>query len=281
MSSPLTVRLWGVRGSIPSPGPLTARHGGNTPCVSVELDGKCLVLDAGTGVRALGKYLLTQPGQIYVLLTHEHWDHIQGFPFFAPLYQKGRKLLLFPVERDMDRLCTLVDQMDGAHFPITHEQLPSQPQCIQSDPMEFLNKEGFAISRHRTNHPGVCFGYRLDHEGRSLVFMPDNELHPPGKHLATIREMADFCRGVDVLIHDSQFTADDFPLKRGWGHSLYTEACQLAAMAHAKHLVLMHHDPERTDDELDAIEAECRAWMAAHSPKTQVTAGYEGMVLNL
>jgi phosphoribosyl 1,2-cyclic phosphodiesterase len=242
---------------------------------------KCLVLDAGTGIRALGKYLAATNLHIYVLLTHEHWDHIQGFPFFAPIYQKDRKLHLFPVERNMDMLCSLVDQMDGAHFPVTHEQLPSMPDCIQADPMEYLNNAGFKISRHRTNHPGTCFGYRLDHEGRSLVFMPDNELHPLTRQWTTLDQMAEFCRGADVLIHDSQFVAADFPLKRGWGHSLFTETCELAALAKVKHLLLMHHDPERTDEQLDAMQAESRAWMAAHSPGTQVSAAQEGMVFHL
>jgi len=280
MALPLTLRLWGVRGSIPSPGPLTARYGGNTPCISIEIgEDKCLVIDAGTGVRALGNYLLEKACQIYVLLTHEHWDHIQGFPFFAPLYQEGRRLLLFPVERDMDRLCSLVDQMDGAHFPVTHSQLPSRPECVQSDPMEFLGQEGFHIQRHRTNHPGVCFGYRLDHNGKSLVFMPDNELQPVEKHWTTMEKLADFCRGVDVLMHDAQFVPRDFPLKRGWGHSLFGQTCELAAMAEAKHLILYHHDPERSDTQLDAIQEECQAWMAKHSPRTQVSVGYEGMTV--
>src|SRR5271170_4164179 len=113
MTPSLTLRLWGVRGSIPSPGPTTARRGGNTPCVSVEMDDKCLVLDAGTGIRNLGKYLLPIDKQIYVLLTHEHWDHVQGFPFFMPIYQKGRRVVTFPVERGMNMLCSLIDQMDG------------------------------------------------------------------------------------------------------------------------------------------------------------------------
>ena len=278
----LTLRLWGVRGSIPSPGPTTVRYGGNTPCVSIELgDEKCLVLDAGTGIRNLGKYLAPLSSQIYVLLTHEHWDHIQGFPFFAPIYQKDRRLVTFPVERGMDMLCSLVDQMDGAHFPVTHEQLPSLQVCVQGDPMDFLHNEGFAITRHRTNHPGKCFGYRVDHGGRSLVFIPDNELKPPGKLWTTMQDMAEFCKGADVLMHDSQFMPPDFPLKRGWGHSLAHEACELAAMAKVKHLILFHHDPERTDTELDAIQAECREWMAANAPGTQVTAGHEGMTVRL
>ncbi|MGA2233022.1 MAG: MBL fold metallo-hydrolase, partial [Tepidisphaeraceae bacterium] len=259
MTPSLTLRLWGVRGSIPSPGPATARYGGNTPCVSVEMGDKILVLDAGTGIRILGKELLGGTHQIFVLLTHEHWDHIQGFPFFAPIYEPERRMVTFPIERGMDLLCSLIEQMDGAHFPVTREQLPSLQECCQSDPMEYLNREGFHISRRRTNHPGKCYGYRIDHAGKSLVFMPDNELHPPVKQWATLQEMADFCHGADVLMHDAQFVAADMPKKRGWGHSMVSETCELAALAQVKQLVLFHHDPERTDDELDEIQRECRA----------------------
>jgi len=278
MNASLTLRLWGVRGSIPSPGPATARYGGNTPCISLEIgDEKCLVLDAGTGIRNLGRHLISNNSQIYVLLTHEHWDHIQGFPFFAPIYQKNRRMVTFPVERGMDMLCSLINQMDGAHFPVTSDQLPSVQDCYQGDPMEFLNSEGFKIKRHRTNHPGKCFGYRVEAAGHSVVFMPDNEIHPPGKQWTSIQELADFCHGADVLLHDGQFVLPDFPLKRGWGHSLVSEACELAAMAEVKHLVLFHHDPERTDDDLDKIQAECRAWFAKHYPNTQVSVAFEGM----
>lgn len=279
---PLKVRLWGVRGSTPSPGPKTVRYGGNTPCVSVETgDGKCLVLDAGTGIRILGQYLAPRDEQIFILLTHEHWDHVQGFPFFAPLYQKGRKMVSFPVERGLDMLCTLIAQMDGAHFPVTHEQLPSIHECHQGDPMEYLSHHGFIISRHRTNHPGKCYGYRIDHSDHSIVFMPDNELKASINRWTSMAEIAEFCHEADVLLHDAQFMPTDMPHKKGWGHSLVSEACELAALAKVKHLILFHHDPDRTDDELDKIQADCREWFAANAPGTQVTAGYEGLIVNL
>jgi phosphoribosyl 1,2-cyclic phosphodiesterase len=282
MATPITVRLWGVRGSIPSPGPLTARHGGNTPCVSLELGNeKCLILDAGSGIRLLGKHLANTSIPILVLLTHEHWDHVQGFPFFAPVYEKDRRLVIFPVERGMDMLCTLVAQMDGAHFPVTSNQIPAALECVQADPIHFLAEQGFTMRRHRTNHPGVCYGYRFEHNGKSLIFMPDNELTPPARAHSTMQEFAEFCRGADVLMHDAQFMPSDMPHKRGWGHSVVHETCELAAMAKVKHLILFHHDPDRTDTELDAIQEECRAWFAKNAPDTQVTAGREGMTLTL
>jgi len=282
MTPSMTIRFWGVRGSIPSPGEATVKYGGNTPCVSVEMgDGRILVLDAGTGIRLCGKYLLSRDLLIYVLLTHEHWDHIQGFPFFAPIYEKNRRLVIFPVERGMDMFCSLVDQMDGAHFPVTYEQLPSIHECTQTDAIQYLTEQGIDISKTRTNHPGKCFGYRIQKNGKSMVFMPDNELNPPSTRWATLKQLADFCRGADVLIHDAQFTAADMPHKRGWGHSLVSDACELAAAAEVKQLVLYHHDPERTDAEIDAILLEARKWFAENAARTQVTAGREGMVIEL
>jgi len=281
----MTIRFWGVRGSIPSPGPSTAKYGGNTPCVSVEMgDGRILVLDSGTGIRDLGKHLMTDPAapqSIFVLLTHEHWDHIQGFPFFSPIYEKDRKVVIFPVERGMNLFCSLLDQMDGAHFPVTYEQLPSVHECTHSDAVTYLTQHGVDISRQRTNHPGKCFGYRITRDGRSIVFMPDNELNPPANRQATIDQLADFCRDADLLIHDSQFVPSDMPHKRGWGHSLVSETCELAAAANVRQLVLFHHDPDRTDAQLDAIERESRNWFAEHAPKTRVTAAREGMIVEL
>ena len=284
MATPITVRLWGVRGSIPSPGPNTARYGGNTPCVSLEMGKeRCLILDAGSGIRILGKHLVKTTMPIMVLLTHEHWDHVQGFPFFAPVYEQDRPLVIFPVERGLDMLCTLVAQMDGAHFPVASNQIPAALECVQADPVHYLADHGFAMRRHRTNHPGVCYGYRFDQGGKSLVFMPDNELNPPaGSRVhSTVKEFADFCQGADILMHDAQFTPADMPHKRGWGHSVVEETCELAAMAKVKHLILFHHDPDRTDAELDEIQAQCRAWFAKNAPETQVTAGSEGMTLTL
>lgn len=279
----MLARFWGTRGSIAAPGPGTTHFGGNTSCVELTTpSGGVLVLDCGTGARSLGNRLLASaagPISAAILLTHTHWDHIQGFPFFAPIYEPERRMVTFPIERGMDLLCSLIEQMDGAHFPVTREQLPSLQECCQSDPMEYLNREGFHISRRRTNHPGKCYGYRIDHAGKSLVFMPDNELHPPVKQWATLQEMADFCHGADVLMHDAQFVAADMPKKRGWGHSMVSETCELAALAQVKQLVLFHHDPERTDDELDEIQRECRAWFAANKSPVQVVAGYEGMTV--
>ena len=278
----MTVRFWGVRGSIPSPGPSTSRYGGNTSCVSIDLGAAgTLVLDAGTGIRAAGKSLLDSDRMIYVLVSHTHWDHIQGFPYFAPIYQPGREINVFSSERGHTMLCSLVEQMDGFHFPVTPEKLPSQMECITENQMEFLSEHGLAVSKIATNHPGGASGYRIDHDGRSVVYLTDNELEPPGAKTTQLEEFADFCRGTDVLIHDAQYLTHDMPGKHGWGHSVVDHVCELALAAEVKHLVLYHHDPERTDPEIDAIQKEARARIQSANRSVACTAAFEGLTLEI
>jgi ribonuclease BN (tRNA processing enzyme) len=164
---------------------------------------------------------------------------------------------------------------------VTHRELPSLGECLKVDPLTYLAAEGIEISRHRTNHPGKCYGYRIGPPERSVIFMPDNELNPPGYRWTTVDQLAEFCRGAKILIHDAQFMPEDMPAKRGWGHSLVGEACELAASAGVEHLVLFHHDPERTDDQLDKIESDYREWFLKHAPATKVSVGKEGMALKL
>jgi phosphoribosyl 1,2-cyclic phosphodiesterase len=278
--SAMTVRFWGVRGSIPSPGPTTIRYGGNTSCVSIEIDDdNVLVLDAGTGIRALGKALEGSTAAIFVLLTHAHWDHMQGFPFFYPIYQPERTVYLFPTPLKRALWCSVLEQMDGAHFPVTPEALPSRTACITKDVIAFLQQHGFHISALATNHPGGGSGYRIEHAGRSVVYLTDNELDPPYAKATEFEEFVDFCQGVDVLIHDAQYLDSDMPHKHGWGHSLVQQVCALATAAQVRHLVLYHHDPDRTDDEVDAIQEMARHWLYTSAPHMQCTAAYEGLTI--
>lgn len=282
MASAVRVTFWGVRGSIPSPGAWTARYGGNTVCVAVDLGTeRTLVLDAGTGIRALGKALLERDTELFVLLSHSHWDHIQGFPFFAPIYQPHRRLSVFPTPQGHTLLCTLLEQMDGPHFPVTADRLPSQTKCITDDPMRFLHDQGLCLSRIPTNHPGGGFGYRIPHEGRCVVYLTDNELHPPYPKATEFEAFPQFCRHADVLIHDAQYLERDLPQKHGWGHSLVSQACELAVAAEVSQLILFHHDPERTDDELDIIQREARAWLSTQQSSITCTVAFEGLALDL
>ncbi|MFZ5631972.1 MAG: MBL fold metallo-hydrolase [Bacillota bacterium] len=278
----MTVKFWGVRGSIPSPGLSTARYGGNTSCVSIHLgQNKILVLDAGTGIRELGKTLVSDNTDIFVLVTHIHWDHIQGFPFFLPIYQRDRVVYVFPYQQGKTMFNSLISQMDGAHFPVSMDHLPSKYRIITEDVITFMRDHGFNVSRVGTNHPGGAYGYRVENNGRVVVYLTDNELDPPYEKANDFNTFVRFCSGADVLIHDAQYTERDMPQKYGWGHSLVSQACKLAAEAGVKHLVLYHHDPERTDDQLDSIQEDARSWFKKNNPRIHCTAAYESLLLDI
>ena len=278
----MIITCWGVRGSIPSPGPATARYGGNTTCISVELaPDKIMILDAGTGIRHLGKQLIQDDREIYVILSHSHWDHIQGFPFFLPLYQPNRKLYLISDVRDDERMSVVDTQMDGTHFPVMSGDLPSDFTYINNDGLDFLKKHGFNISRIATNHPGGCFGYRLEHNGHTAVYISDNELDPPYPKTTKFDEFVKFCKDADLLIHNAQFLEEDMPLKHGWGHSLVSQACNLAAAAQVKQLLLFHHEPDRSDEDLDKIQVWARNWFSQQGATVQCTVAHEGLSVKL
>lgn len=277
----MKVKFWGVRGSIPSPGPATARYGGNTSCVSVLLGDKTLVLDAGTGIRELGKHIAPVETGIFLLLTHVHWDHIQGFPYFAPLYQEGREIYILPFLREKPVFDLVVGQMDGVFYPVRMDSLPSRCSVVDEDPPAFMGRLGIRLDIIESNHPGGAFGYRFEDSGRSVVYLTDNELDPPYGDRRDFGQFVSFCRNADILIHDAQYTEEDMPEKHGWGHSLVSQACRLAGEAGAKHLVLYHHDPDRTDDQLDAIQDQARSWLKKNSYVTACTAAYEGLTLDI
>ena len=248
------IDFWGVRGSVPSPGPQTIRYGGYTSCISITVENKILILDAGTGIRNLGSSMIGQTDlKIFVIITHTHWDHIQGFPFFTPIYQPNRPVYMFPTLHKKNLvLSSLIDQMDGAHFPLTPDQVPSNFNFITEDPLEFLAKNGFQLELVPMNHPGGAFGYKIKFDNTVICYFTDNEIDPPYPKSIELNELTKQCKNADVLIHDAQYTEDDMPFKHGWGHSLISQVTDLGKTANVKNLVYFHHDPDRTDDELDA-----------------------------
>lgn len=280
MTTGMTIKLWGVRGSIPTPGPDTVRYGGNTPCVSVEIGPHLLVFDAGSGMRPLGNAIAQRPGEIVVFLTHLHWDHVQGLLFFAPLYQPGRSIALQTPDREMKSLETIAG-VDGLHFPLKPYQIGSALTINRRDPLRRLAESGIRLRRLFVNHPGTCQGFRLEYRGRSLVYIPDNEIDPPYTKTADLPRLVEFCRGADVLIHDSQYLPEDMPLKRGWGHSLVSQTCELGDAAGVKELLLFHHDPLRSDAAVDAIQENARAWLSDRQSATRCSAAAEGMEFQL
>ena len=254
----MIISFYGVRGSIPSPGPDTVKYGGNTSCVYIELsNGRSLILDAGTGIRDLGKQIAQANGTINILLSHGHWDHIQGFPFFDPIYQAGRHIRVFSgTVNEHNKLCSLFDQIDGANFPVNAADLPSRSECFFEDIETLLSESDITVRLAPINHPGGGTAYLIEDEGISCAYITDNELEPPGRVATTWDQWVAFCRGVDVLIHDAQYLQNDMPHKHGWGHSLVSQVRQLAVDAEVGCLVMFHHDPDRSDGEIDFIQQE-------------------------
>ena len=239
------------------------------------------MLDAGTGARLLGKELVDNNDDIYFFLTHTHWDHIQGFPFFAPLYQDNRQIFLSSVENRQGLFAQLLEQMDGTHFPLTQNQITSRLSSLTVDEVTRRARAGYMVDRIRVNHPGETFGFRLFLQQASLVFIPDNELSPREGEHAHFDDFVSFCSGADVLIHDAQYLPGEYEEKRGWGHSTLDDVLELAVEARVKKLVLFHHDPDRTDRDLDAIHVIARNWLKENKSPVEVLVAYEGMEIIL
>jgi len=277
------IDFWGVRGSVPSPGPQTIRYGGNTSCISITVENKILILDAGTGIRNLGSSMIEQSDlKIFIIITHTHWDHIQGFPFFTPIYQPNRPVYMFPTLHKKNLvLSSLIDQMDGAHFPLTPDQVPSNFNFITEDPLEFLAKNGFHMELVPMNHPGGAFGYKIKFDDTVICYFTDNEIDPPYPKSIELNELTEQCKNADVLIHDAQYTEDDMPFKHGWGHSLISQVTDLGKTANVKNLVYFHHDPDRTDDELDAQLQKVSKTLKENGSSVKPYFAYEGLKLTL
>jgi phosphoribosyl 1,2-cyclic phosphodiesterase len=288
----LSLRFWGTRGSIPSPGASTARYGGNTPCIELRTgEGRLVILDAGTGIRELGRSLLARSngdavsGDIF--LTHAHWDHIQGIPFFAPLFRQGNHFTIWgssSLQTSIDRVVR--DQMSPVVFPVSFEELKARID-FQELAEERRSGAGYHVTAMGVRHPGGALAYRFtegDDTRRGLVYVSDNELSPSARYEDPPRwreRFVEFARGAAVLVHDSMYTAEEYPSFVGWGHSTYEDAVALAIDAEVERLVLFHHRPERTDDEVDHCVGHCRELVAARGARLEVLAAAEGMTLTV
>ncbi len=287
-----TVTFWGTRGSIPTPGAHTARYGGNTPCVAVEgAGGQLVILDAGTGIRALGLQLVErQNGAVNaeILLSHAHWDHIQGLPHFKPFFSPGNAVRIWGSRQGTTSLeAILRQQMDPAVFPIPLDALSAKLTVQQVDPGEFT-VGAFRVRAMRLRHPGTTLGYRLTPAaatgGASMAYVTDNELGPGGHYDTPTtwrKDLVAFLANVELLIHDAMYTPQELEQHRGWGHSTFEEAVTLAAEAGVRRLVLFHHEPEHGDAEVDGLLSAARRAAKARGTPAEVLAAREGMTLTL
>ncbi len=289
----MIVRFWGTRGSLAKPGPSTLRYGGNTSCVEIRTAGGALiVLDCGTGAHALG-HALVAPGQRcdgHLMITHTHWDHIQGFPFFAPLFAAGNTWDIYApggLGRELER--TLAGQMEYSYFPVTLAQLGATIRYHD------LAEGAFTIGDVRVtaqylNHPALALGYRLESGGAVLVYSTDHEPHAPDPVARGVdrpimhhedRRHVEFLAGADLVIHDAQYTVDEYPQKTGWGHTPAEWAADYAVAAGVARLAVFHHDPLRDDDGVDRLVDLCRRRVAAAGGTLDVFAAAEGLELRL
>ena len=270
----MKVRFWGTRGSIATPGPDTVRFGGNTSCVEVTTNsGACVILDCGTGARQLGSALMARkpPVSATILLSHTHWDHIQGFPFFAPLFVPGNRITVCGPEGSAKSLRDVLSgQMEFTYFPVEIDQLPAS--IVFRELGEGVHEfEGVRVIAQFLHHPTMTLGYRIEADGAALVYLCDHEPfsetlwhdHPAVKHGDSIvhhgdRRHARFMAGADLVIHDAQYTLAEYPNKRTWGHSPAELAVDFALAAGVKRLALFHHDPLRDDAALDQLVRTCQ-----------------------
>ena len=279
----MKITFCGVRGSTPAPGAEFIRYGGNTACVHVELaDGTDIVLDAGTGIRELGKKLADKQTPVHVLLSHNHWDHIQGFPFFIPIYQANREILITPGLTDLAEPQAVLDQMTGSYFPVHKNDLAASIKVI-ARPLQ--NNEWYIsnaqVSRLKMNHPGGGSCYTIREEGCKIAYITDNELYPPYRKQTDFLDFVAFAKGSDLLIHDAQYLVSDMPGKSGWGHSVAEEAVKLAMACRVKQLALYSHDPERTDDDIDEIIAHCNEVIDAGEMDLICFGAREGQIIEI
>lgn len=283
--------FWGARGSVPTPGPGTVRYGGNTPCIQLQRGGDTggmTILDAGTGIRRAGRDLVADLAHgtvsVDLMLTHTHWDHIQGLPFFLPLLDKGNHVRIRgPKQGEVDLESILRDQMRPVVFPVPLDMLAADLTVSHVQAGSFA-VDGFAVRAMRMRHPGVTLGYVLEPTdgGQSIAFVPDNELSGGEYDVGASwrEEFVRFLGGTSVLVHDAMYTAEELPGFDGWGHSSHLEAVQIAHEAGVPTLVLFHHRPEHDDGTIDAMLDEARE-AAERLGGMEVQAAYEGMKLNL
>jgi len=305
-NSPIKVTFWGVRGSIPAPGPETMKYGGNTPCVTIETPDNYIILDAGSGIRRLAK-ALNQPqrleGQtLNLFITHTHWDHIQGLPFFATAFVKGNTIRVFgPKLFHLTLEKVISTQMEHSYFPIRLQAVEADTHFIELDVGRYNNLlPGVTVETCVTNHPVINMAYKFTIGDKKIAYVTDNELYNNiffnhvkegnnpnllkiGKKVFAelLKELQTYITGVDLLIIDAFFTRDQYQQMVGWGHSTFSDVYELAGTAGVKQLCFFHHDPNRNDNDLAKIEHRFQQRNRREHRVKKVFAAREGTTIKL
>ncbi len=276
----MKIHCWGSRGSVAVSGKEFLKYGGDTTCVEVMGgDNELIIIDAGTGIRALGNRLLTEECRdINLLITHSHWDHLSGFPFFAPLYEEKCRINVYGPRPTQASLRKIVSKTMGApYFPIEFEDIKAEisfPITVE----EAYDIGSIKVRTIPLRHPSKCVGYRLEEDGRAFVFMTDNEIERDYSNGLCYEDYVNFASGADLLFHDAEYSMEEYAKTKGWGHSAYLHTVRFAMDAGVKALGLFHHNQDRTDEEIDAIVRECREFIAAEGSAMEcfaVAMGYE------
>lgn len=282
VSKHMVVTYWGVRGTLPVPGPSTLKRGGNTSCVSIEVGGEPLyIFDCGTGIKQLSDQIMasgTQRFSAKIFISHTHWDHINTVPFFAPLYIRGNQVEIYgPYQGDLTIARAIAAQMEGVYFPVTIREFGAHLvfRDLREETLDFGTVK---IETLLLKHPGSCLGYKVTCHGRSACYITDNELYLPSdprRDQRYLERLTDFVRGTDVLITDTTYRDHEYPSKVDWGHSCVSEVADLAVRADVKRLHLFHHDPDQSDDDIDRKLDETRAHVARLGGSVEVDAPAE------
>jgi phosphoribosyl 1,2-cyclic phosphodiesterase len=288
-------KFWGTRGSIPTPGHRTRRYGGNTSCVEIRVDDTVFICDGGTGLRELGVDLGTRTDRVeaHLFFSHTHWDHIQGFPFFTPVYSPSTTLHVYDVQANDDRIRRLLQgQMSSEeYFPVSFHELGGQ---IRFDHLGSGAKtiDGVLVGHHEQTHPGRSFAYEFEKDGKKVTYATDNELDLVIENAAEtaadpslLRRLPEsfvrFVADSDLLIADGQYTDAEYPSKVGWGHARASTLVDLAVQAGVRQLAVFHHDPMHGDDAIDATIAACQARARAHGSDLVVFGAREGLEIKI
>lgn len=279
----MKITFWGTRGSIASPGPDTVIYGGNTTCLEITTaSGHTVIIDAGTGIRRLGDALLDRgiPLNIHLLMTHVHWDHMMGFPFFGPLFHDDCRITLDGWAKGFEGLKGVFSgkHVDGT-WPIGFDAINAKIEPSRELMEGRLHLDGTTVESHPLQHPQGGLGFRFVQDSSAFVFLTDNELREEGWQGSSYADFVRFCRRADVLVHDSQYVPEEMEMREGWGHSDIKSVARLAVEAEVRKLLLFHHDPWRTDKAVSEMVARCKTMIKESGADIEVDAAREGTTL--